>query len=228
MRLTLYQLEEARRNPRRFGEQLAIAEEEGKKGRYNSNNFRTYITNAVRGYHANQPWPDLLEEFLRQCRTKLPHVHFAAQRTARYEETLKGYFTSYPSQGVVFIEMEKRFSLGIGRHVITGKVDRLDRRRRRGYRATDIQINKAPWRRKLRWPIIQHALAEELGGSSAEVEVGVHCFETGSPDYHIFDHVEIEAALAEAEEICDKVVGYGGKLGINNLTAPIDTNRQHP
>jgi len=218
MKLTLYQLEIARRNPQRFVEVLAATAQEKKKVKFNSKQFRTYLTEALGAYHNGKSWPGIMTEFSRKCREKLVRIHYHNDRTDGYEKTLKSYFRTYPAQGVTFIEMGKRFSLPAGPHLITGKVDRFDLRSPQGYRATDIQTspNKS-WRRKLRWPLIQQALALEMNGSAAEVEVGVHCFETGVPDYHIFEHAELEAALAEAESICDEVSGYAEDYDIDDI-----------
>lgn len=211
MKLTLSQIEQGRSNPRRYAERLAAQAAAGKKDGYNAKNFRTYFRTALTEFHdRKEPAEAIVQRFVATSREKLSGLHYFETRLSQYVKTLRRYLRDYPSSGVKHVEMGKRFKLTVGPHEIRGMVDHFDLRRPRGYRGTDIQINQENWRRKLRWPLIQHALARELKGSPAEIEVGVHCFESGASEHHTFEHVEIEAALAEAEEICDEIAGILG------------------
>ncbi len=206
MKVSLYHLDQARGNPRRFGEKLAFDAFTEKKGRYNANQFRTYLTKAIGAYHAGGSWPKILLEFEAVCRKRLQRLHYFNERTDRYVEVLKGYFRGFPAEGLTHLEMGKRFSLRVGRHEVTGKIDRLDLRQPHGFQSTDIQMHVTRnWTRKLRWPLVQEALAEDLNAPPAEIRVGVHAFDTGLAHYNCFGAAEIEAALAEAEEICDEI-----------------------
>lgn len=208
MKFRLSQIEEGRPNPRRYAEKLVAKAAAGKKPQFNANNFRTYFRTALAEFHDDKlAIGTIVDRFAKTSRAKLSHYRFFETRLAQYVKTLRRYCEEYPTSGVTHVQMGKRFTLTVGPHEISGIIDHFGFRRPRGYRGTDIQINRKNWQRMLRWPLIQHALAEELKGSSAEIEVGVHCFETGAGEHRIFEHTEIESALAEAEEICDEIAG---------------------
>jgi hypothetical protein len=212
MKFSLYQIESARRNPQKYGAKLLADKLSKKKGQFDARQFRTYLSVAIRQYHEMKQWPAILAEFSDTCLAKLDRIHFHDVRTRAYVKMLETYFKTFPAQRVKYIEMGKRFSLSAGVHVITGKVDRFDVHLSHGnrYRATDLSTSpRKSWRKNLRWPLIQQALAHEVGASPVEVEVGIHNFESGLPDYHIYSNAELEAALAEAEHICDEIAGAG-------------------
>ena len=200
MILPFSQLEEARKNPARFGKGYSSG-----RGGFNSRNFRTFLSTAVGQFHRGSSKQAVVDAFTKKCEDKLKlQAHFAA-RLKHYRNILEAYCDSYASQGCQFIEVKKPTRLAIGPHLLRGRVDRFDMRIPTGYRATTTQLERSQWQSELRWPLIQKAIATELGAPTSEVEVGVFCYDDASYGYRIFNDAEIAAAEAEAGTILDAV-----------------------
>jgi hypothetical protein len=200
MRLSFSQLEQARKNPRKFGQSY-------KPGAINfsSKNFRTYLFAAIKRFHNGGSKEEVLQFFLEKSKEKLEGQNHFQARLTHYTKILDSYCDTFPDQGCRVIETGKRTSLKIRDHVLSGKIERLDLRLASGYRATTTQLNKADWENELRWPLVQKAIAQELACSTAEVEVGVFCFEDGKYGYRTFSNEEILAAENEAEHVLTEV-----------------------
>jgi hypothetical protein len=200
MILPFSQLERARKNPARFGKSYSTG-----SGRFNSRNFRTFLSTAVSQFHRGVSRDAVVDAFTKKCEDKLKlQAHFAA-RLKHYQKILGAYFDSYASQGCQIVEVKKPTLLTIGQHLLRGRVDRFDMRVPSGYRATTTQLERTPWESELRWPLIQKAIAAELGAQTSEIEVGVFCYDDASYGYRIFTDVEIAAAEEEAEVILTEV-----------------------
>jgi hypothetical protein len=196
MILPFSQLEHARKNPAHFGKNYSSG-----SGRFNSRNFRTFLTTAISQFHRGSSKQVVMKAFAKKCEDKLKlQAHFQA-RLKHYHNILEAYCDSYSSQGCQFVEVKKPTLLAIGPHLLRGRVDRFDMRVPSGYRATTTQLERSHWESELRWPLIQKAIATELGSPTSEVEVGVFCFDDASYGYRIFTDAEIAAAEAEAEGI---------------------------
>jgi hypothetical protein len=196
MILAFSQLEVARKNPTRFGKSYSRG-----PGHFNSRNFRTFLSTAVSQFHRGSNKQVVVDAFTKKCEDKLKlQAHFAA-RLKHYQKILAAYCDSYGSQGCQFVEVKKPTLLALGPHLLRGRVDRFDMRIPSGYRATTTQLERSNWETELRWPLIQKAIATELGSSASEVEVGVFCYDDGSYGYRIFTDAEIAAAEVEAEKV---------------------------
>ena len=200
MILPFSQLEVARKNPTRFGKSYSSG-----PGRFNSRNFRTFLSSAISQFHRGASKEEVLDVFTKKCEDKLKlQAHFTA-RLKHYRKILDAYCDSYGTQGCHFVEVKKPMNLVIGAHLLRGRVDRFDMRIPTGYRATITQLERTQWETELRWPLLQQAIATELGSSTSEVEVGVFCFDDGSYGYRIFTDAEIAEAEVEAEKILTEV-----------------------
>jgi len=200
MILPFSQLEIARKNPGKFGKRYAPG-----SGGFNSRNFRTFLSTAVRDFHRGATKDDVLKEFTKKCEDKLKlQAHFNP-RLKHYVKILSEYCDSYATQGCQFVEARKSTQLVIGTHLLRGNVDRFDIRVAGGYRATMTQLEQSSWESELRWPLIQKAMANDLGAPINEVEVGVFCYADGLYAYRIFTNTEISGAEAEALTVLNQV-----------------------
>lgn len=200
MILPFSQLEAARKNPAKFGEGYSPG-----PGRFNSRNFRTFLTSAISQFHKGLPKQEVLDAFTKKCNDKLRlQLHFDA-RLKHYAKMLTKYCDSYALQGCQFVEAKKTTILAIGSHLLRGRVDRFDMRIPTGYRATTTQLERSQWESELRWPLIQKAIAVELNSSPSEIEVGVFCYEDGSYGYLVFSDADIATAEQEAGAVLEEV-----------------------
>jgi len=200
MILPFSQLEIARKNPAKFGKRYAPG-----SGGFNSRNFRTFLSSAIRDFHRGAMKDDVLKAFTKKCEDKLKlQAHFNP-RLKHYVKILSDYCDSYATQGCQFVEARKLTQLVIGTHLLRGNVDRFDMRVAGGYRATMTQLEQSSWETELRWPLIQKAIAIELGASIGEVEVGVFCYSDGIYAYRRFTAQEIAVAESEALTVLDQV-----------------------
>ena len=200
MILPFSQIEEARRNPARFGKAFAKP-----GGHFNSRNFRTYIVAAVRRFHGGMAKADVLQYFEQKCSEKLTTIGYWRQRTDNYNQMLDAYCDAFSPANTQYIESHKRMSIAVGPHMLTGEVDRFDLRDPTGYRATAIQLAPSKWRDELRWPLIQKGIALDMGCAPSEVEVGVFSFDNGRYGYKSYSDADITDAETEAEAVLTTV-----------------------
>lgn len=200
MILFFSQLELARKNPAKFGKGYSPG-----AGRFNSRNFRTFLSTAVSQFHRGATKQEVLSTFAKKCEDKLKLQAYFPARLKHYLKILGAYCDSYGTQGCQFVEVKKPTKLLLGTHALRGRVDRFDMRIPSGYRATTAQLDRTKWEEELRWPLIQKAIADELGSPTSEIEVGVFCYEDGSYGYRVFTDAEIAAAADEAQKILTDV-----------------------
>jgi hypothetical protein len=144
-------------------------------------------------------------DFTKKCEDKLKLQAYFQPRLKHYLKILAAYCDTYSLQGCQFVEVKKPTKLLVGSHTLRGRVDRFDMRIPGGYRATTTQLERTQWEDELRWPLIQKAIANELGASTSEIEVGVFSYEDGSYGYRVFDDDKIAAAEDEALVILTEV-----------------------
>src|SRR5207237_4495916 len=140
MILPFSQLELARKNPAKFGKSYAPG-----SGGFNSRNFRTFLSTAVKDFHHGATKDAVVKAFTKKCEDKLKlQAHFNA-RLKHYRKILEAYCDSYALQGCQFIEVKKPTLLAVGSHLLRGRVDRFDMRIPTGYRATTTQLERSQW-----------------------------------------------------------------------------------
>jgi hypothetical protein len=200
MTLLFSQLENARRNPARFVKSYSKV-----PGGFNSRNFRTYVIAAVRRFHRGMSKSDVIKFFEDKCTDKLSLVSYWRQRADNYKLMLSAYCNAFSPGNCQYIESNKRTSLKVGNHILTGKVDRFDLRDPVGYRATAIQLAARDWKDELRWPLIQKGIAAEMGCAPSDVEIGVFSFDDGRYGYEVYSDSDISAAEVEADGVLTKV-----------------------
>src|ERR1700733_2881187 len=189
MRLSFSQLEQARKNPIKFGQSYRPT-----AFKFSSKNFRTYLFAAIKRYHDGGSKEEVLQFFSEKSNEKLGSQNHFQARLTHYIKILDSYCDTFGDQRCSVIETGKRTSLKVGSHMLSGRIERLDLRLAIGYRATATQLNKTECENELRWPLVQKAIARELACPIAEVEVGVFCFEDGKYTYRTFSDAEILAA----------------------------------
>jgi hypothetical protein len=200
MTLLFSQLENARSNPTRFAR-----EHTGSGGGFNSRNFRTYVVAAVRRFHRGMPKADVINFFEQKCADKLNLLSYWRHRADNYKRMLAAYCDAFSPANCQYVESNKRAALQLGYHLLTGKVDRFDLQDPTGYRATAIQLTTTKWTDELRWPLIQKAIANEMGCAPSDVEIGVFSFDDGRYGYQVYSDADISAAEAEAESVLTAV-----------------------
>jgi hypothetical protein len=201
MKMSFSQIEEARKNPSRF----AARSLSGKSQFFSQKNFRAYFFKALREFHRGKSKRQVLLEFDQLCENNLSRQTHFQGRFKHYHQVLANYCDSYASQGCRLIETRKKAGLTLNTHRLSGFVDRFDLLLPIGYRATITQLYDVPWTDDLRWPLIQKGLADELGCSTDQVEVGIFCLETGAYSYNSFSSSEIAEAITEAESVLSAV-----------------------
>lgn len=91
---------------------------------------------------------------------------------------------------------------------ITGQINRVDMNPNGGYVAWLFRNDETSgWSRELRMPIIQNAVAVELGVVSSMVSVGVYSFKNYFSQMHTFSDNEVRSAHFELENLL-RQMGY--------------------
>ncbi len=106
MILPFPQLETARKNPAKFGKRYTPG-----SGGFNSRNFRTFLSTAVRDFHRGATKADVLKAFTKKCEDKLKlQAHFNP-RLKHYVKILSEYCDSYTPRGVSLSKQRNLHSL---------------------------------------------------------------------------------------------------------------------
>lgn len=222
MRLPLSQLERARRRPKAF----AAAQIAGFKGMRPT--FFGYWVFAAKWYHKfvkiNDPrGAEKAHDYLLQhCRAKLSNDAAFDSKMAQYATQLDRYIESHTKLNQPTIQTNKRVQMKVEpNHLVSGTIGRLDIIPAGGFAATNFELRPSDWQAHLRTPIIQQALAEELGRSSSEIQVGMYCIESGEHEYVSLSATEIQDAVKELEKVLNSVQSEMKKLHLKSRSAPI-------
>jgi hypothetical protein len=96
MILPFSHLERARKNPAKFGKGYALG-----TVRFNSRNFRTFLSTAIKAFHDGATKQDVIAAFTKKCDDKLKLQSFFGARLKHYVKILSDYCDSYAAQVVI-------------------------------------------------------------------------------------------------------------------------------
>ncbi len=194
MMLSLSQLERARRNPAKF-----VAAEMRRPGSFfNSKTFYFYFVLAAQKFHRGELTErKALDFFALKCQEKLESLKGFEQKLPLYWKKLERYFELFEALGNQAIQTQKRVRFSPAPpHVLTGAIARFDIVPAGGYAATLFEMKTSDWKNQIRMPILQRALADELGCGLEEVKMGVYCVEAEEHSYTTFGEDAVLEAIA--------------------------------
>ena len=202
MNLSLFELERARKDPKRAAV-LKLRKFGGLKP-----TFPMYWIYAAKLFHKlkaqndSQAETQAIQYFSQHCQSKLFDNSEFDQKLLTYSRKLQKYFKNYTDLGYPTVQTNKAVQFDdIFGHFISGKIARLDIIPSGGFAATNFEARPSDWRTQLRVPIIQKALANELRCPASEVQVGMYCIESGKHDYITCSDTKISDAVAELQNI---------------------------
>ena len=193
MKVTLSNLEEARRNPAAYKHKLLAAEKPFIRTGYNA-----LLQATILQYHRESLTAD-------QARERMTHKYHQRFTTPKGLEEITRcfgeYLDEYAAQNNLATITHQRLRLQLPADIapsfeVTGKLPRLDTTSD-GYAAWLFSKSHAEWQQELRMPLIQAAVAADLGTDMDEVTVGVYCFEDGRHTAHQFTEADSASAGAE-------------------------------
>ena len=163
---------------------------------------------AAKLYHRlkAQNFPDAHQQavghFAQHCQAKLFADPEFNRKILAFAGKLDIYISQYQQLGWPFVQTNKRVQFSrLPGHLVSGSIGRLDINPAGGYFATNFEAKSSDWKHQLRVAITQQALADELGCSSTEVEVGMYCIESGKHDQVCMPDEQIQQATREVESI---------------------------
>lgn len=193
MKVTLSNLEEARRNPAAYKQKLLAAEKPFIRTGYNA-----LLQATILQYHRESLTAD-------QARERMTHKYHQRFTTPKglgeITRCFGEYLDEYAAQNNLATITHQRLRLQLPADIapnfeVTGKLPRLDTTSD-GYAVWLFSKGHADWQQELRMPLIQAAIAADLGTDMDEVTVGVYCFEDGR--HTAFQFTEADSASATAE-----------------------------
>ena len=206
MRLTLSQLETARKRPRAFA-----AAQFGTFSGIRPTFFSFWVF-AAKLYHKllknNDPRSaEKAHDYLLQhCRAKLSHDPNFDSKLTFHASKLDEYIASHAALNQPTVQTNKRVVFkNIPGHLVSGLVGRLDIIPAGGFAATNFAARKSNWQRELRTAIIQYSLADELRRPLSEVRVGMYCIDAGDHDYVCLSEGEVNQAIQELADVMNRI-----------------------
>lgn len=174
--------------------------------------FGGYWVLAARLYHklfkVNDPQcvQKAHDYFLQHCRAKLMKRPRFDDEIALYSGRLDDYIADYEKLNQPVVQTNKRVQFDkIAGHLVSGAIGRLDIIPAGGFAATNFELTASDWKSQLRTPIIQQALADELGRPLSGIRVGMYCIASGNHEYVTLSDAEIQKAVAELENVLSMV-----------------------
>jgi len=198
----LSSLEEARRNPAAYKQKLLSDEKPFFKPGYNA-----LLQTTILQYHREH----LAEQQALDRMTNKFHQRFKAQKGLdEIARQFAEYVAEYSAQEYLATITHQRLRLLLPEDIsasfeVTGKVPRLDTTSN-GYAAWLFSKTHGDWKQELRMPLIQAAIAADLGTDMEEVTVGVYCFEDGAHTAYCFTETDCAVATAELRSVLLQLV----------------------
>ena len=206
MRLSLSQLEAARKRPGAFA-----AAQLGTFSGIRPTFFSFWVF-AAKWYHKllkdNDPRSaEKAHDYLLQhCRAKLSNDPDFDTKLAFHARKLDEYIASHAALNQPTVQTNKRVLFkNIPGHLVSGVVGRLDIVPTGGFAATNFTARRSNWQKELRTAIIQYSLAEELRRPLSEISVGMYCIEAGDHDYVCLSDTAVNKAVQELGNVLNRV-----------------------
>jgi hypothetical protein len=121
------------------------------------------------------------------------------------------YTEEYVNRGWPTFEAQLRVLIPLPSRVppdlfCSGEISRVDMMPARGYAAWLLRSRGGEgWAHELRMPLIQGALAQNLGVPASEVRVGIYSFEEQFIDLHGYSQIEVDQAYADLDDLLTRM-----------------------
>lgn len=203
LKISLTGLEEVRRDPIVYKSKRDSGYE--RQGRYS---YFAVLKNTIHAYHKSskvQVGMDYLETKLEKFKNP-----GKCQKTV---DDFHWYVTEFQKLGWPAVKTQINITVPLttqywDSYKITGQINRIDINPNGGYAAWLFRNDDASgWKNELRMPIIQNAIAIELGVDPSMTSVGVYTFTDHNSQIHCFTDNEVEAAHYELESLL-RQMGY--------------------
>jgi hypothetical protein len=205
MRLPLRDLQEAARNPTAYKKRLAAGAKGGGGFWYFS-----VLRLAAFEYHKSSD-PEQAVAYLKTMCGRHRKRLSDEPRITRMEAQLRWYCTAYEGQTGRQFAVRRRVAVKLPTGALddvrcSGEVARCDLTPSGEYRAWLFREHSDPdWKDDLQMPLIQEALARELGVIPASVGVGVINFAEASSDWVVFNDARIHRARRQLGDLLSQL-----------------------
>lgn len=202
MRISLSELEQARRDPRAY-----VREREGRGGRFFFKSGYATLQRAVFRFHQSKGNLEEARKYLQESyETQFKHK----QKLDGYIEQLERYALGFANRGNRVFKVRDRLVIPVPAELanqvsVTGQIPRLDFVSSCGYNVWLFAKRPLDWRAELRLPLIQAAYSKKLTADLNEVKVGVYDFSTATYTDYRFDEQEIAEANREFVDLLKQV-----------------------
>ena len=199
-KLSLTQIEVARKNPKAFAKLLKDKSRESNVFRYSK---WMVWRNTVFHWHKTQ---DEAGSIIYLTNAWDRHFKQTAKNILEREKfifKLQAYIANQSEEGYFFIESRKRISIPINlKLIITGEISIINMNNHSGYSLFFLVKDMFNWEYELRFPLIQNYFSEtEYGVPLSDVEVGFYCFDIDEFICKSFSASEIKDAMNEIHQI---------------------------
>jgi hypothetical protein len=195
LKISLTELEEIRRDPIAYKSKRDAGFE-----RYGNLSYFSVLKNAIYEYHKTSS----IQQGMNYLEIKLDRFknRRMCQKTV---DDFHWYITEFQSLG--WPAIKKRITVTVplttqywDSYKITGQINRIDMSSNGGYAAWLFKNDNASgWKSELRMPIIQNAVAVELGVMPSMISVGIYSFENHFSQLQCFSENEVLSAHLELE-----------------------------
>jgi hypothetical protein len=213
MRISLGDLEQARRDPRAY-----IRHRESRGGGFFFKSGYATLQRAVFHFHKSKGNIEEAKQYLRESyERQFKHK----QRLEGYVKQLERYALEFSKQGTSVFKVRDRLVIPVpeklaGQISVTGQIPRLDLSSG-GYNVWLFAKQPLDWRSELRLPIIQAAYSKKLSANIDEIKVGVYDFSTSTYTDYSFDELEIVEANREFAGLLQQLSTIAGRSSLARL-----------
>ncbi|WP_127131160.1 hypothetical protein [Pseudoflavitalea rhizosphaerae] len=206
-RFSITKLEEARNNPQRFAESLTETKEDQKF--FPRSKFADWQRAAI-FFHDG----DNLSGAIKKLTTVFTLNYKESIKNQKELEqlvvNLENYAHRAEKRGLTLFDKRRNIRIDINADLLmTGQIPLIYMNDKGGYAASFFQKQTTFWQDELKYPIIQHHIAESLLGCDVKtVEVGIYSLEDEDFSLKTYSKKAINDAIEELKDLGDSIVSY--------------------
>jgi hypothetical protein len=214
MRISLSELEQARRDPRAY-----VRQREGRGGGFFFKSGYATLQRAVFRFHQSK---GNLEEAKKYLQESYERQFKHRQKLEGYIEQLERYTLEFANRGNRVFKVRDRLVIPVPEELanqvsVTGQIPRLDFVPSGGYNVWLFAKQPVDWRAELRLPLIQAAYSKKLTAGLNEVKVGVYDFSTATYTDYSFDEQEVTEANHELVDLLQQVTAISSRNTLGHI-----------
>lgn len=206
-RFSITKLEEARHNPQKFAESLTEATDDQKF--FPRSKFADWQRAAI-FFHDGENLSGAIKKLTTVFTLNYKESAKNQKELEEFVLNLENYAHRAEKRGLTLFDKRRNIRIDLNADLLmTGQIPLIYMNNKGGYTASFFQKQTTLWEDELKYPIIQHHIAETLLGCDLKiVEVGIYSLEDEDFSLKTYSKKAINEAIEELRNLGDSIVSY--------------------